>query len=228
VQDLARRLGVARRRGRAEVEVNLPALRTAFLSYAREEPEGIVVGHLAHFLPVSYIVVLRCHPLELARRLRRSRRTRIDVSANVLSEALDVVLVEALGVGVPVREIDTTGRSVSDVARTVTGVARRRPAARYGRTDWLADPRVTEELLREALWTERMVLERYRARLAPYMDRWVRPWLGWSPAGLSWIGFGLLGGAGLFSLLVRYTTPYLFLLVAILIFAGGAFDVLDG
>jgi archaetidylinositol phosphate synthase len=73
-----------------------------------------------------------------------------------------------------------------------------------------------------------MVLERYRARLAPYMDRWVRPWLGWSPAALSWLGFGLLVGAGVLALLVRYTTPYLFLLVAVLVFAGGAFDVLDG
>jgi archaetidylinositol phosphate synthase len=73
-----------------------------------------------------------------------------------------------------------------------------------------------------------MVLERYRARLAPYMDRWVRPWLGWSPAALSWMGFGLLAGAGALALLVRFTTPYLFLLVAVLVFAGGAFDVLDG
>jgi archaetidylinositol phosphate synthase len=73
-----------------------------------------------------------------------------------------------------------------------------------------------------------MVLERYRARLAPHLDRWVRPWLGWSPAALSWLGFGLLVAAGALALLTRYTTPYLFLPVAVLIFAGGAFDVLDG
>jgi archaetidylinositol phosphate synthase len=72
------------------------------------------------------------------------------------------------------------------------------------------------------------VLERYRARLAPYMDRWVRPWLAWTPAALSWMGFGLLVGAGVLALLVRFTSPYLFLAVAVLIFAGGAFDVLDG
>jgi len=73
-----------------------------------------------------------------------------------------------------------------------------------------------------------MVLERYRARLAPYLDRWVRPWLAWSPASLSWLGFGLLVAAGVLSLLTRYTTPYLFLAVSFLVFAGGAFDVLDG
>jgi archaetidylinositol phosphate synthase len=73
-----------------------------------------------------------------------------------------------------------------------------------------------------------MVLERYRSRLGPYLDRWIRPWLGWSPAALSWIGFSCLCAAGLLALLTRYTTPYLFLAVAVLVFAGGAFDVLDG
>ncbi|MGA7860957.1 MAG: CDP-alcohol phosphatidyltransferase family protein [Thermoplasmata archaeon] len=73
-----------------------------------------------------------------------------------------------------------------------------------------------------------MVLEQYRARLAPYLDRWVRPWLAWSPASLSWLGFGLLVAAGGLCLLTRYTTPYLFLAVSVLVFAGGAFDVLDG
>jgi archaetidylinositol phosphate synthase len=73
-----------------------------------------------------------------------------------------------------------------------------------------------------------MVLEKYRGRLGPYLDRWVRPWLGWSPAELSWLGFGLLVAAAVLSLLVRYTTPYLFLPISVLIFAGGAFDLLDG
>jgi archaetidylinositol phosphate synthase len=73
-----------------------------------------------------------------------------------------------------------------------------------------------------------MVLEKYRGRLGPYLDRWVRPWMGWSPAALSWLGFGLLVAAGVLSWLVRYTTPYLFLPVAVLIFAGGTFDLLDG
>ncbi|MCI4347726.1 MAG: CDP-alcohol phosphatidyltransferase family protein [Thermoplasmata archaeon] len=73
-----------------------------------------------------------------------------------------------------------------------------------------------------------MVLEEYRARLGPYIDRWVAPWLGWSPAVLSGIGIGLLVAAAILSLLTRYSTPYLFLPVSVLIFAGGAFDVLDG
>ncbi len=73
-----------------------------------------------------------------------------------------------------------------------------------------------------------MVLERYRARMAPYIDRWVQPWLGWSPAALSAVGIALLAVAGLLEFLTGRVSPYLFFPVAVLIFAGGAFDVLDG
>ena len=126
-------------------------LRRAFRSYVRSHPGGIVVGHLAHLLPVSYIIVLRCHPSELARRLRRTRRTAKDRAANMLSETLDLVLIEALGTGIPVREVDTTHRTPGAVAKIVTGLAKRRPKAKYGQVDWLADRRVTEELLRRRL-----------------------------------------------------------------------------
>jgi archaetidylinositol phosphate synthase len=73
-----------------------------------------------------------------------------------------------------------------------------------------------------------MVLEGYRARFAPYLDRLSRPWLAWQPSQLSWLAFGLLAGAAFLSALVRWTTPWLFLPVSALILLGGLFDVLDG
>jgi adenylate kinase len=151
VSELALQLGAGRRRGHGSVEVDLAALRRAFRRFTRTTPTGIVVGHLAHFLPVRYIIVLRCHPRELARRLRRVGRSRKDLTANAFAEALDIVLVEALATGVPVREVDTTHRSVVAVARVVESLVRRRPRASYGRVRWLADRRLTEELLRGTL-----------------------------------------------------------------------------
>ena len=151
LSDLALTLGAGRRTGRRAVEVDLPSLRRAFARFARSSPTGLVVGHLAHFLPVRYIIVLRCHPRELARRLRRARRSRRDRAANVLAEALDIVLVEALTMGVPVRELDTSHRRVETVARAVAHLLLRRPAPSYGRIRWLADRRLTEELLRGTL-----------------------------------------------------------------------------
>ena len=147
VAELAERTGTARptRRG---VEVDLARLRTAL-----RRPHGwgdarVVVGHLAHLLPVRDVVVLRCHPHELARRLLLARRgTARERRENVLAEALDVVLAEAVRPGRRVWEVDTTDRTVGAVARRVGRLLARRGRPSYGGVDWLSDPEVTAHLL---------------------------------------------------------------------------------
>lgn len=148
VSDLALRHRAGRKRGIA-VEVDLPRLRRAL---ARKRPEPfptLWVGHLAHFLPVDAIVLLRCHPIELARRLRSARRgSRQDQFENVTAEAVDLLLIECQARGIPLWEVDTSGRSAVSVARTVRTLLRTRPASRFGRVDWLRDRHVTDLLLR--------------------------------------------------------------------------------
>jgi len=73
-----------------------------------------------------------------------------------------------------------------------------------------------------------MVTEEYRGRVAPYLARMSRPFLGWSPNRLSWLSLLLSASAAGLAALVRWEGPLLFLPVAILVFAGGVFDVLDG
>jgi archaetidylinositol phosphate synthase len=73
-----------------------------------------------------------------------------------------------------------------------------------------------------------MVSEEYRDRVAPYVERLSRPFLGWAPDRLSAVALGLNIGAGVLAAAVRWTSVYLFLPVALLIFLGGVFDVLDG
>jgi adenylate kinase len=144
---LASAWGLARplRRG---VEVDLVRLQAAVRRRAAPLPYDLVVGHLAHLLPLRDVVVLRCHPEELARRLRGARRgSPAERRANYLSEALDTVLREAIGPGRRVWEVDTSGRSVAEVAREVARRVRVRGPSNYGRTDWLADPTVTAHLL---------------------------------------------------------------------------------
>ena len=147
VADLARAWGVARPLGRG-VEVDLERLISAFRRRAGRLPYELVVGHLAHLLPVRDVVVLRCHPEKLARRLRAARRgSAEDRRANYVAEALDLVLAEAVRPRRTVWEVDTSGRSVAHVARAVAERVRQRGPSDYGRVDWLADPRVTAHLL---------------------------------------------------------------------------------
>jgi len=73
-----------------------------------------------------------------------------------------------------------------------------------------------------------MVLESLRERVQPYIARLARPYLGWSPGTLSLVALLLAVAAGLVAAMVRWTTPYLFLAVAALVFLTGLFDVIDG
>jgi archaetidylinositol phosphate synthase len=73
-----------------------------------------------------------------------------------------------------------------------------------------------------------MVLEAFRARVASYITRLAHPFLGWRPDRLSWVALGFAAVAAALSGLVRWSTPLLFLPVAVAIFLAGLFDVLDG
>ena len=130
------------------VEVDLDRLATFVRRRSVRSGFDLLVGHVAHLLPLRDVIVLRCRPPELRRRLERARRgTPRERDENVLAEALDVVLVEALRPGRHVWEIDTTGRRVEEVAREVARRLRERGPSHYGTVDWLGDPRVTATLL---------------------------------------------------------------------------------
>jgi archaetidylinositol phosphate synthase len=73
-----------------------------------------------------------------------------------------------------------------------------------------------------------MVLEGYRERASGYIARFARPFASWKPSALTWTALGLAVLAAALAALVRWTTPLLFLPVAVLIFSSGMFDVLDG
>jgi len=146
VAELAQEFGTGRR-GSDGWTVDLAATSRAWRA-GRPRGAVVVVGHLAHLLPIRDVIVLRCHPRELARRLARARRGTVrDRHANLVAEATDSILVEAVDLGRRVWEVDTTGRSPWSVAREVRTRLRRRGPPRYGAVDWLSDGWVSEHLL---------------------------------------------------------------------------------
>lgn len=95
--------------------------------------DALVESHLAHRLDADRVVVLRCRPDVIEARLRERDEPAATVEENAESEALDVILAEAVdrhGADA-VFEVDTTGRSIEDVADEVTAVRRgeREPSA---------------------------------------------------------------------------------------------------
>ncbi|MFB6157561.1 MAG: adenylate kinase family protein [Haloferacaceae archaeon] len=118
----------------------------AAASWLADRDPDIVESHLAHLLPADRVVVLRCHPSELATRLRGrtgdDAESEASVEENAESEALDVVLAEAVerhGRG-GVHEVDTTDRdpaAVADEVRAVIAGERAPSAGTVDFTDYL-------------------------------------------------------------------------------------------
>lgn len=84
----------------------------------------LVEGHLAHLLGLPWVVILRCRPSVLKDRLGERGYGPEKLRANVESEALDVILVEALDRYDKTRvfEVDTSIKGVGDVASEVVEI----------------------------------------------------------------------------------------------------------
>ena len=93
----------------------------------------MIESHLAHRLPADRVVVLRCRPDVLCDRLTGRGESAASIDENAESEALDVILAEAVGRHgrEAVYEIETTDREPRVVADGIEAVIRgdREPSA---------------------------------------------------------------------------------------------------
>lgn len=114
----------------------------AVAEWLGDRDDVLVESHLAHHLDADGCVVLRCRPEELEGRLRERGEPDPKAEENAESEALDVVLAEAVDAfgAEDVYEIDTTDRSPAAVADDVEAVLagdREPSAGRVDFTDYL-------------------------------------------------------------------------------------------
>ena len=100
----------------------------AITEYLAGRQDVLIESHLAHHFDVDRVIVLRCAPEELERRLERrgeddpaKAESDASIAENAESEALDVILAEAVdrhGRGA-VYEIETTDLTPEDVASEI-------------------------------------------------------------------------------------------------------------
>jgi len=121
VNELIREAGLWSERDadRDSLVADLDAVREALGDWS-----GVAESHLAHHLDADRVVVLRCRPDVLEERLRDRGADEAKAAENAESEALDVILSEAVDRhGVEnVYEIDTTERTPADVAADIQAV----------------------------------------------------------------------------------------------------------
>ena len=85
---------------------------------------GVAESHLAHHLDADRVVVLRCRPDALETRLRDRGESAASAAENAESEALDVILSEAVdrhGVD-RIYEVGATDRTPTEVATEIEAV----------------------------------------------------------------------------------------------------------
>jgi adenylate kinase len=110
--------------GRDESRDTLVADIEALAAHLSDREDVVFESHLAHHLPADRVVVLRCHPEELTARLAERGASEAKRTENADSEALDVILAEAVDRHDErsVYEIDTTDRSPEAVAAAIEAV----------------------------------------------------------------------------------------------------------
>lgn len=102
------------------------------------EWEGMLESHLAHHLEADCVIVLRCEPSVLESRLQARGDSDEKARENAESEALDVVLSEAVDEHGPesVYEIDTTDRDPEAVADEIVAVLNGERSPSAGEVDF--------------------------------------------------------------------------------------------
>jgi adenylate kinase len=100
--------------------------------------DGFVEGHLAHLLACDLIVVLRCRPDELKKRLSRRKYRKAKIRENADAEAIDVCLIETVEKFSPdqILELDTTARDAISCADQIERFEKGEIPADFGHIDW--------------------------------------------------------------------------------------------
>jgi adenylate kinase len=107
-------------------------------------------GHISHLLKaMDKVIILRCHPKQLQKRLMKKKWSKRKIKENVDAETLDVILCETVELH-PARnifEIDTTGKTIEEVTEVIKNIIENnfQPATPYtlGQIDW------SEEILKD-------------------------------------------------------------------------------
>ena len=112
--------------------------------YDTESKCCIIEGHITQVLTtVEYVIVLRCHPTVLSKRLQDKTWAEKKIRENIASEILGVILTEAIelhGIG-KVIELDSSTKSIPELVEIIIGLLQSafENIAEYqpGSVDWL-------------------------------------------------------------------------------------------
>lgn len=135
---------------RASELIDIDALDDVIRTCYSSDDLVIFEGHVGHLLKsMDKVIVLRCHPTELRKRLLMRRWNEKKIQENVDAETLDVILSEAVEHhrGKNIFEIDTSKKNIDAVAKDIVTIIQKKFQSikhyRLGQIDW------SEEILKK-------------------------------------------------------------------------------
>jgi adenylate kinase len=99
----------------------------------------VIEGHLSHLVKSDVVIVLRCNPVELKKRLKKRKWSKNKIKENIMAEILDEVTIEALQNNKSVFEIDTSNRDERKTANLIMKILKKTSGYRKyipGYIDW--------------------------------------------------------------------------------------------
>jgi adenylate kinase len=122
--------------------VGITKLKAALKELTDKHTNIIMEGHFAHLLPADMVIILRCEPRELEKRLKGKYNWPTKVTENAEAELMGIITDEALPmhkIGT-VFEVDTTKRTAEETAKIVQRILEGDEGARLenavGGVDW--------------------------------------------------------------------------------------------
>jgi len=118
--------------------VDMKKLRKEFLKLKKKNCDMVVESLYAHEFPADFIIVLRCNPKVLEKRLRKKYSWHTKVTENLEAEMLGIITYEALQRSKKVFEVDTSKKkpwqAVAAIEKILIG---RGSKYKAGRIDWM-------------------------------------------------------------------------------------------
>jgi len=133
--------GIDTKRNTQLIDVN--KLNNSIKKHFNKDTLVFFEGHVGHLLKaIDKVVILRCHPKELSRRLKKKKWNTKKIKENVDAETIDVILCEAVEHHSKknIFEIDTTKKTIEEVAAIIINIVKKnfQPTKPYtiGQIDW--------------------------------------------------------------------------------------------
>ncbi len=113
--------------------VNMDFLAKKVDELKKYDEKIIIEGHYSHEFPADLIIVLRCHPDELAKRLQKRNYREEKIKENVEAEAMSLITSEAINIHGrdKVYEVDSTNKIPEIVAREVEEIIEGKNLKKY-------------------------------------------------------------------------------------------------